>query len=405
MTMTTELAPRQQQQNGNGNAIDLKRPVGSQATLKGLLEASKAQIAMVLPQHLTPERIIKVALVASVNNPKLFDCTRESVLQSVIQAASLGLDPGGPLGSAYLVPYGNKCTLIPGYRGLIDLARRSGEIVSINAEVVYKQDKFIYRKGISPTLEHEPDLYADLRDEDIVGAYMIAHLKGGGLHIEFMNRQQIEAVRKVSKAGNYGPWKDHYPEMCRKTVVRRGFKYLPVSSERLSSAIEHDNRVDGIITAGEGRDAAAALNARLTRRPVSENQQFEGDPDAARFIDADEGGSSSPSGPTGAEQATPTTETPPSVPDSAPAPAERLVIPAEDGPMVATWDETMMSLNEAAMDANLSETDLRTRVNLWLIAKKAKGKEESTRVSDRLALVAAVREGRLGSDGKITAAN
>jgi recombination protein RecT len=235
MTQTMEApASLPARTNGNGDVpaqkLNMRAPVRDVNTLKNLLAASKQQLADVLPKHMTPERVMKVALIAFNKTPKLLECTIESVLQSIMQAAALGLDPGGALGSAYLVPYGNTCTLIPGYRGLIDLARRSGEIASISAEVVYKGDKFVYRKGTDPVLLHEPDYMAEQRDDDIIGSYMVAHLKDGGTHVEFMNRQQIEKIRKGSKAGNFGPWKDHLSEMCRKTAVRRGVKYLPISS-------------------------------------------------------------------------------------------------------------------------------------------------------------------------------
>src|SRR5690349_18973964 len=120
--------------------------------LQQLLESRKQAMAMVLPKHLSPDRLIKIALVAISKVPKLLDCNQESVLRSVMTAAELGLDCGGALGGAYLVPYGNDCQLIIGYRGMIDLARRSGEIVSIEARVVWKNDKFDVKFGTDTTI-------------------------------------------------------------------------------------------------------------------------------------------------------------------------------------------------------------------------------------------------------------
>lgn len=382
MTQTANLPARQQQNGGGGAMVSLKDPVRSQSTLKALLEASRHQIAEVLPEHVTPERIIKVALVAAVNNPALLNCSRESVLQSVMQAATLGLDPGGPLGSAYLVPYGNKCTLIPGYRGFIDLARRSGEIVSINAEVVYKADKFVYRKGVAPVLEHEPALFDELRDEDIVGAYMIAHLKGGGLHIEFMNRGQIEKVRRSSKSGGSGPWRDHFPEMCRKTVVRRGFKYLPVSSERLAAALEHDNRVDGLADA-EQQSGSARLNARHAQRPPSEGLTIEQDPDAADAIEAE---ASEPAVDIAGTEAEPDVS---GADDQPPSPLDQI-----NAALAGPWGDVKTLMLDKAKDNGTARQVAGAGIDRFVLSMGKKGREDEIEAATRFALYEAIVENR-----------
>ena len=122
------------------------------------------------------------------------------------------------------------------------MARRSGEIEDISANVVYTNDDFDFELGASPKLIHKPDFRGKREDADIVGAYMVAFLKGNERpHIEFMTREQIEKVKRISRASGSGPWKDHYPEMCRKTVVRRGVKYLPMSTD-LVEAIQIGER-------------------------------------------------------------------------------------------------------------------------------------------------------------------
>lgn len=272
-------------QNQNGGALNLRAPLQNIATLKNLLERAKTQIAEVLPKHFTAERMMKLALMAANKQPKLLNCSMETVLQSIMQAASIGLEVGGVLGQAWLVPYGNECKLIPGYRGYITLARNSGEISSIAAEVVYAHDKFVYRKGLNPVLDHDPDIYAEQNPKDIIGAYMVAHLKDGGTHVEFMNRQQIEKIRKGSKMGGSGPWIDYYDEMCRKTVVRRGCKYLPISSEKMARALELDNESDDslnetISVESSGGSKTSALLAKVISRPVSEGQTLEATPEA-----------------------------------------------------------------------------------------------------------------------------
>ncbi len=255
------------------------------------LDARRGNLATVLPKHLTPERVIKIALAAYSKTPKLRECSMDSVYAAVLQAAELGLEPGGALGHAYLVPYGQTCTFIPGYRGLIELARRSGEIESIEAHVVYERDTFKLRFGLDLTLEHEP--YLDGDPGKLRFVYGIARLKGGERQVEVMTKAQIDAIRARSRSGNNGPWVSDYEEMARKTVVRRLCKYLPLSPERaqpLSTAIEHDESDLGPIidvvpteteTKAESRTAAVLERVQQAQQP---------EPSKVQIIDVDEHG-------------------------------------------------------------------------------------------------------------------
>ncbi len=215
-------------------------------TIGAMLEKRKDMLAQILPRHIRPERLIKVALMAINRQPALLDCTPASLFQALMLAGQLGLEPDGVLGSAYLIPYGKQATLIPGYRGLIDLARRSGQIKSIEAHLIRKNDKFECAFGLSPVLTHSPVFPGDqeyLKNEHIIGAYAVAKLVDGGEQFEVMSRAEIDAIRGRSKASGSGPWVTDYGEMARKTVVRRLVKYLPISVE-LSTALEADNRAD-----------------------------------------------------------------------------------------------------------------------------------------------------------------
>lgn len=118
--------------------------------------------------------------------------------------------------------------LIIGYRGMIDLARRSGQIVSISARTVRESDQFNYCYELDERLEHVP---SGNEDAPISHVYAVARLKDGGVQFEVMTLKQIEAVRSQSKAANSGPWISHFEEMAKKTLIRRLFKYLPVSIE------------------------------------------------------------------------------------------------------------------------------------------------------------------------------
>lgn len=204
----------------------------------------EAQIRERLPSHMASmaQRFTKTIITAASKNPAILECTRESILISVMTAAELGLEPGGALGEGYLVPYSQKgvktCQFIPGYRGLISLARRSGQIVSIEAHVVRDGDEFECEFGLEPKLIHKPNTGDKLGD--VRAAYAVAKIVGGGVQYEMMVKSEIDAIRNRSRAGEFGPWKTDYSEMARKTVVRRLFKYLPVSVE-MARAMEVDD--------------------------------------------------------------------------------------------------------------------------------------------------------------------
>lgn len=211
------------------------------ATVRGMLEKMRDQIKMALPAHLTTDRMLRVAMTTIQRNPKLLDCTPQSLLGSIMQAAQLGLEPDGLLGQAYLVPYGKTVTLIPGYRGLMQLARRSGEISTIQAHVVNARDSFTFSYGLEPKLEHIPTQEED--SGPFVAVYAIARLKDGGSQFVVMWRRQVDAIRKRSKAGVDGPWVTDYDEMAKKTALRRLFKLLPCSIE-LATAVSLDERAE-----------------------------------------------------------------------------------------------------------------------------------------------------------------
>lgn len=164
-----------------------------------------------------------------------------------MQAAQLGLEPG-LLGQCYLLPFKNnrkgitEVQFIIGYKGMIDLARRSGHIQSIYAHAVYENDEFEYELGLNPTLKHVPSFDSD-RGE-YIGSYAVAHFKDGGYQMEFMPKSEIEKRRLASPGGRskYSPWNNYYEEMANKTVIRHMWKYLPISVE-IQQAVAHDEGV------------------------------------------------------------------------------------------------------------------------------------------------------------------
>lgn len=217
------------------------------------------QIARALPKHMTAERLTRIATTEIRKTPMLAKCDPVTLLGAVMQCAQLGLEPGGALGHAYLVPFQNRkmntvdVQFIVGYRGMIDLARRSGQIVSLEARTVHKSDHFRVTLGLDSNLEHVPDWDAADRGP-MTFVYAVAKLKGGGVQFEVMSRTEVERVRAQSRASSSGPWVTHFDEMAKKTVIRRLFKYLPVSIE-LATAVALDEATE----AGRGVDYGALV--------------------------------------------------------------------------------------------------------------------------------------------------
>lgn len=244
--------------------------------IAGMLSSPKMkqQMALAMPKHMTAERMMRIALTEVRKVPALGQCNIESFMGAIMQCAQLGLEPGSALGHAYLLPFGNgkakdgksNCQLIIGYRGMIDLARRSGQIVSLTARTVHENDTFKYEFGLEETMHHVP---ADGDRGKMTHVYAVAKLKGGGVQFDVMSRADVDKVRATSKAGANGPWVTHFEEMAKKTVIRRLFKYLPVSIE-IQQAVTLDERAE----AGIDQDNASVLTGDYS---VIDDQQEAGE--------------------------------------------------------------------------------------------------------------------------------
>lgn len=223
----------------NQNTAIQKKEIRPIDTVRNDLEKMKSQFAMALPKHVTPDRLLRVALTCIQNTPKLLECDKTSLYAAIMTCAQLGLEPDGVLGHAYLIPYGNKVQFIPGYKGLLALARNSGEVVSITAHEVREHDEFEYEYGLNEVLSHKPA--HDERGE-ITCFYACAKFKDGGHHFDVMSLQEVEDIRDNSqgyiaakKWKKESPWDTHFVEMGRKTLIRRIAKYLPLNVQRASS--------------------------------------------------------------------------------------------------------------------------------------------------------------------------
>ena len=207
-------------------------------SLAQLITQMKPEIARALPKHLNPDRMARIATTALRQTPALARCTPESFLGALLTASQLGLEPG-PTGDAYLVPYGNVCTFVPGYRGLIRLARNSGQLRDIWAEVVFANDVFSYSLGLHRDLVHVP---AKGDRGTPVYVYAAAELADGGRPFVVMSVDEVEAIRGRSKAGRNGPWVTDWSAMAKKTAVKQLAKWLPLNAE-VAAAMSLDGSV------------------------------------------------------------------------------------------------------------------------------------------------------------------
>lgn len=216
----------------------VEKPKKPNQLVKEYLDTMMPAISAVLPKHITADRMSRIALNVIRSNPKLLECDINSLMGAVLESAKLGLEPS-LMGQSYLIPFKNnktgrmECQFIIGYKGLIDLVRRSGQVSTIEARTVYENDEFEYEYGLNDKLVHKPTM-----DEKglPVAYYAIAKMKDGGYSFLVMSHKEAEKYRdKYAKAKNFGPWKDEFDSMARKSVLRQLIKYLPISVEQLGN--------------------------------------------------------------------------------------------------------------------------------------------------------------------------
>ena len=212
-----------------------------QGMLATQLKTQFKAIQSLVPKHITPERLCRIGLNAVSRNPKLMECSPETIVGSVVNCASLGLEPN-LLGHAYIVPFWNGSTkrfeaqMQIGYKGALDLIRRTGQVSTISAHEVYEGDKFEYEYGLDERLVHIPCGEDD--ENKIIYFYACYKLKDGGSGFIVMTKAQMDKHRdRFTKSKNksgevFGPWKDHYISMALKTVILKLIKYMPISIEQ-----------------------------------------------------------------------------------------------------------------------------------------------------------------------------
>lgn len=241
--------------------------------IQDIIKGQWPKIEAVMPKHMSSERLYQLTISAINHEPKLAQCDITTLLSCVMKCSSLGLEPSAVdgLGRAYILPFNNRkrrimeATFILGYKGMLELARRSGQIKDISARAVYEGDYFEFEFGLDEKLAHRPAHKKREAGEKPTHVYMIAHFTDGGHYMDVMTFEEIEAIRARSKAKDYGPWATDYEAMAKKTVIRRAFPYLPVSIEAQEAA---------------STDESSAGYFKSDTRAIIEPEIFEVEPEA-----------------------------------------------------------------------------------------------------------------------------
>jgi len=247
----------------NGTNIATAPTQKRQLTIRDRLNSPDqiAEIARAMPKHCSADRMARIAISALNRTPKLELCTQLSFFKCLMDLSQWGLEPDGR--RAHLIPYKNnkasdasrkkggpdvyECSLIIDYKGLVELAYRSGVTKNINADIVHEGDIFAYSKG--KIIDHVPHFLR--RDADkpadrgaIYAVYCEIELAGGTTKTEVLSTDEVEAVRKRSKAGKDGPWVTDWAEMAKKTAFRRASKWVPLSAEVIDAMEGDDDTID-----------------------------------------------------------------------------------------------------------------------------------------------------------------
>lgn len=261
----------------------------TQGDIASYLAPMKSRLAAVLPKHLTAERIIQMAATTIARNPNIAKCTPASLLGSVMQASVLGFPPVDALGYCYFVPYGNQVQFQIGYRGMIELARRSGRVKMIYAEVVREGDEFVCEYGLEPKLTHKPLLDPS---KPMTHVYAVCHFADGGCNFVVLSRQEVERLRmrnQMQAKGVKGAWLTDYEAMAKAKALKQLSKYLPLNIDTVS-AIQSD---EAVITPESFSSDGAYRIEDAVYAPVEEAESAAADgpgakADAAAAVSVDE---------------------------------------------------------------------------------------------------------------------
>lgn len=253
-----------------------------------LLEKVSPRLQKSLPSFIPADRFIQTVLTMVNKNPKLLECTQASLFGALFQSATLGVLPDSVLGQAYLIPYNNKrkriveCQFILGYKGLRELAFRTGQVKRFQSRSVYSNDSFRYAFGLDEVLEHTP---SDGDRGELTHVYAVLEFTNGGRMFDVMKKEDVEKIRLGSPGKDSDPWRKYYSEMAEKTVLRKLSKAAPLSPE-FNRAVELDEAADQ----GRSQDLWADLDvpemAEVVQEAVVQEAEIVKKEDLKAFDDA-----------------------------------------------------------------------------------------------------------------------
>lgn len=259
------------------------KPKTQRGTMQDLIQNMQGEIAKALPSVMTPERFTRIATSALSANPKLAECVPITFLGAMMTAAQLGLEPNTPLGQAYLIPRYNgktkcmECSFQLGYKGLIDLAYRSGEIANIYAYTVYEHDEFSYELGLEQKLRHVPAL----KDRgEPVAFYAGYKTKDGGYGFTVMSvddvRKHAQKYSESVKKGYSSPWDTSFEEMAKKTVLKAALKYAPLKTDFARAVATDETAKDVVSNAMMDEPAIVWAEGTVEEAPNGEGVSADG---------------------------------------------------------------------------------------------------------------------------------
>ena len=291
------MASKKVNVNDTGSIVTQENGKEKKFNMRNYIKSFEPQIAAALPSVMTAERFARIAMTAITQNPALGECTPSSFMGSMLTAAQLGLEPNTPLGQAYLIPYNRRdkkgnyykeCQFQLGYRGMIELAHRSGEFKDISAHVVREGDEFEYELGLEPKLRHVPAMQG--RGE-ITWVYAVYHLISGGFGFEVMSKADIEAHRQqFSQASQKGfsPWSTAWEEMAKKTVIKKALKYAPLATDFVRNISTDETKMDFNLTA-ENEEGFEIIQSNVVEAEVEVQEDTDAPVDGQTQIDVETG--------------------------------------------------------------------------------------------------------------------
>jgi recombination protein RecT len=222
--------------------------VPQQKTIIQQVQDTYPAVKEALSDRIGAERFLRAAMTVLRTNKALQACNPDSVLGGLFLAAQLGLELGGPLAYAHLVPYGREAQLIVGYKGFIELFYRAGAR-AVTVDIIREGDTITRRTEAGHVVVDWVDADPLNTTRAPIGCLATIVLPSGEVLSHLMSKEQIE--KRKPKTSRSGPWDDWREEMWMKTTLRGAARTTRLSSDDLALAVN----ADATITTGTGEDA------------------------------------------------------------------------------------------------------------------------------------------------------